>query len=322
MFDMTNDSHLFWTRERLEKQGAYPAGLGHWRKGNEEWVPLYEGKMVQSFDHRAADVVINPENVHRPAQQEAVDDQEHASPHRVPTPQFWVNRTEAFATKELGWVLGFKEITSPTNIRTMIASLMPSVAFGNKTPLLMPEMPTEREEWHLVAELNSFVHDFVVRQKVHGQTLNWFLVEQLPVLTAERYARRFGPRGAGEILKDHVLHLTYTAHDMAPFARSMGYVYKNGTVKPPIIWNEIERRHLRARLDALYFILYGITDEDDIRYILSTFPIVERKDREAFDGIYLTRELILWYKRALEAGDPGALAPEAEVIRLAKNRSE
>ena len=97
----------------------------------------------------------------------------------------------------------------------------------------------------------------------------------------------------------------------------MNYVNKDGSLKPPIVWNEAERRHLRARLDALYFILYGVTDQDDIRYILSTFPIVERKDREAFDSIYLTRELVLWYKRALEAGDPDALAPESNVIRLA-----
>ena len=55
---------------------------------------------------------------------------------------------------------------------------------------------------------------------------------------------------------------------------------------------------------------------------LSTFPIVERKDRGAFDGVYLTRELILWYKRVLEAGDPDMLAPEAEVIRLAKARAD
>jgi hypothetical protein len=100
------------------------------------------------------------------------------------------------------------------------------------------------------------------------------------------------------------------------------YTDKNGAVKPPIAWNETERRHLRARLDALYFILYGITDGDDIRYLLSTFPIVERKDREGFDGVYLTQELILWYKRALEAGDPETLAPEAEVIRLAKARGD
>jgi hypothetical protein len=102
---------------------------------------------------------------------------------------------------------------------------------------------------------------------------------------------------------------------------SMGYLNKDGSVKPPIIWNEIERRHLRARLDALHFILFGVTDDDDIRYVLSTFPIIERKDRESFDGVYLTRELILWYKRALEAGDAESTAPEAELIRVAKTRA-
>ena len=285
-------------------------------------MPLYEGKMVQAFDHRAADVVINPKNVHRPALQEALSEKEHTDPSRVPTPQFWVSRAEATDTDGLGWVLGFKEITAPTNIRTMIAALLPAVAFGNKIPLLLPNLPTLRDEWHLVSEFNSFPHDFVVRQKVHGQTLNWFLVEQFPILASKHYERTFGKRSAAEIVKDHVLRLTYTADDMAPFARDMGYVGTDGVVKPPIIWNEAERRHLRARLDALYFILYGVNNEDDICYILSTFPIVERADREAFDGVYLTRELILWYKRALEARDPKSLAPEAEVIRLAKTRGD
>lgn len=142
------------------------------------------------------------------------------------------------------------------------------------------------------------------------------------MINTDRYSLLFGKKRAREIVEDHVLRLTYTAYDMSPFARDMGYVDKDGTAKPPIVWNEAERRHLRARLDALYFILYGVTDEDDVRYILSTFPIVERKDKEAFDGVYLTRELILWYKRALEAGDPETVAPEAEVIRLAKSRSD
>ncbi|MGZ8321721.1 MAG: hypothetical protein ACXW3N_01245 [Rhodoplanes sp.] len=161
-----------------------------------------------------------------------------------------------------------------------------------------------------------------VRQKNQSTHLNWYIVEQLPVLTPEHYARCFGKRTADEIVKDHVLRLTYTAHDMAAFARDMGYVKADGSAKPPIIWNEEERRRLRARLDALYFILYGITDEDDIRYILSTFPIVERKDREAFEDVYLTCELILWYKKALEAGDPDSVAPESELIRLARGHAQ
>ena len=107
---------------------------------------------------------------------------------------------------------------------------------------------------------------------------------------------------------------------MAPFARDIGYVGEDGAVKSSIIWDEKDRRHLRARLDALFFILYGVNNENDVQYILSTFPIVERKDREAFDGVYLTQELILWYKRALEAGDPTSIAPESDLIRVAKGR--
>ena len=92
-----------------------------------------------------------------------------------------------------------------------------------------------------------------------------------------------------------MLRLTYTAHDMAPFARDLGY---DG---PPFIWDEEERRHLRARLDALYFHLYGLTRED-AGYVLDTFPIVRRQDVAAF-GKYRTKELVLAYMNALAAGD-------------------
>ena len=67
------------------------------------------------------------------------------------------------------------------------------------------------------------------------------------------------------------------------------------------VWNEEERRHLRARLDALYFHLYGLS-RDDAGYILDTFPIVRRDDEKAF-GRFRTREMILAYMNALAAGD-------------------
>ena len=61
MFHMTNDSGLFRTREELEeKEGAYPIGGNRFGSSSGDWVPLYEGKMVQAFDHRAASIVVNP----------------------------------------------------------------------------------------------------------------------------------------------------------------------------------------------------------------------------------------------------------------------
>jgi hypothetical protein len=117
-----------------------------------------------------------------------------------------------------GWVLGFKEITAPTNVRTFIAALFPTVAFGNKVPLLKPDGKVHRE-WLLGANLNAIVFDFVARQKVQGQTLNLFIVEQLPVVPPDSYeAVRFGKKTAAEIVREAVLELTYTAYDMTAFA--------------------------------------------------------------------------------------------------------
>jgi hypothetical protein len=131
-------------------------------------------------------------------------------------------------------------------------------------------------------------------------------VEQLPVVPPERYeAVRFGPKSATEIVREIVLELTYTAHDMAPFARDLGHVDEAGEVKPPFIWDEERRLHLRARLDAVFFHLYGVTDRDDVRYVYSTFPIVERHETEAY-GSYRSRDLCLAYMNALAAGDPDA----------------
>ncbi|HEY0012329.1 MAG TPA: hypothetical protein VGB79_05695, partial [Allosphingosinicella sp.] len=71
-------------------------------------------------------------------------------------------------------------------------------------------------------------------------------------------------------------------------------------------WDEADRRQRQARLDALYFHLYGLT-RDEAEYILSTFPIVRRQDETAFDGRFITRDLILAQMAALDAGDTDAI---------------
>ena len=255
--------------------------------------------MVQAFDHRAASVMVNPDNLNRPAQPRYATREEHADPNWLPSPQFWVQADGSKWPDELEWAVAFKDATASINSRTMIAAIIPRSACGNTLPLLMPDTVAidfyVGNSWLLMACLNSFVFDFVARQKVHGQHLNTYLIEQIPVLAAGDYDVAFGRTSARDLVRDHVLRLTYTAHDMVPFARDLGY---DGS---PFIWDDEERRHLRARLDALYFHLYGI-NRDDAEYILGTFPIVRREDEAGF-GHYRTRDLILAYMNALAAGD-------------------
>jgi hypothetical protein len=48
-----------------------------------------------------------------------------------------------------------------------------------------------------------------------------------------------------------------------------------------------------------------VTDREDVRYIYSTFPIVERDEIAVF-GRYRSRDLCLSWMSALAAGDPDA----------------
>lgn len=61
-----------------------------------------------------------------------------------------------------------------------------------------------------------------------------------------------------------MLELTYTAWDLAPFARD------HGDDGPPFRFDEERRFHLRAELDAAYFHLYGLA-RDEVDHVLGTF---------------------------------------------------
>ena len=310
MFDMANDSGLFRTRTELaEIEGAWPIGRNRFASSSGQWAPLYEGKMVQAFDHRAADIAVNPKNLFRTGQPDNMTFSEKVNPDRLPAPRYWILDDEGCLEWPDSWVISFKDITASTNMRTMIAAVIPRVGAGHTLPLL-PLVETELDRASLAcfvtANLNATVFDYVARQKVPTTHFSWYALEQLPVVPPERYeAVRFGPKTAAQIVREAVLELTYTAHDMAAFAHDMGNVDAASEVLPPFRWDEDRRLELRAKLDALYFHLYGVTDRDDIRYVYSTFPIVERQETQAH-GSYRSRELCLAWVNALSAGNPDA----------------
>ncbi len=299
MFDMANDSHLFRTAAELDEAGFYPVERNRWKKVNEVYLPLYQGRMIHQFDHRANSVRVNPESIHNPYLSEETTEKQHSDAGFLSQSQYWVHAAQVEQTvpASRGYALGFRDIARPTDARTMIAASIPQVGCGHTLPTLLPYEKglSAGNTACLLANLNSFVFDYVVRQKVQGTHLTWYTVEQLPVIAPDAYDRKFGETTARTLVRDHVLKLTYTAHDLAPFARDLGYA------GPPFIWDEEKRRHLRARLDACYFHLYGIT-RNDAAYILSTFPIVQRQDQAAF-GSFRTQNLILAYMNALAAGD-------------------
>ncbi|EEF63337.1 Eco57I restriction-modification methylase domain-containing protein [Pedosphaera parvula] len=279
MFHMSSDSHLFRTREQLEVEGWKLEKNIFFRAGA-EYLPLYEAKMTAPFDHRAADVVLSETALVRQGQSEALDKAAHINPARLPLPRYWVAKQavlEALSSEKPNSLLGFTDVTSPTNERTMLATVLPIAGVGHTKPLIFsPLHPTLMA--CLMSNLNSFAFDYCARQKVGGIHFTYFYLKQLPVLTPTIYTQQCAWSGGARTLKDwlmpRVLELIYTAWDLEAFAQDCGW---SG---PPFRWDEERRFRLRCELDAAFFHLYGL-NRDDTAYILDTFPIVKRMTRKA-----------------------------------------
>jgi hypothetical protein len=201
------------------------------------------------------------------------------------------------------WLMGWRDITNATNERTVISAVVPLAGVGNQMPLaLFPRIKDRRTIGAFYGNLCSLVFDVVARHKTGGTHMNFFIFKQLPILPPDRYTE-----DDLAYIVPRVLELTYTAHDLAAWAKDLGH---NG---PPFPFNPDRRAQLRAELDAYYARLYGLT-RDELRYILDpadvmgddypseTFRVLKKGELNEF-GEYRTQRLVLAAWDRLETGE-------------------
>lgn len=306
----TNDQILDRTEQVLQEIAAYVTAhsyehpsplsqsLGRGAGGEGLYLPLYEAKMIWHYDHRYGtyEGVRDRSSTQLPTPNE----RQHADPHFVVQPWYWVPAEEVQAHLgewQRGWLLGFRNVARSTDERTAIFSLLPRVGVGNSLPVLLPSNISAPFVAGLVANFSTLPFDWVVRQKLAGVNMNFFYVEQLPVLPPEAYT----PEDLRFIVP-RALELVYTSWDMKPFADDVWREADEGLRAvirphpptpspaalgegfpfPPFTWNEERRAILRAELDAYYARLYGLTRKQ-LRYILDPADLTERELEDILD---------------------------------------
>ncbi|MGC5532532.1 Eco57I restriction-modification methylase domain-containing protein [Streptomyces sp. SR-10] len=305
MIMMNTDSDKFRTREDLIADDWHLLG-NTFVKAESRMLPLYEAKMLHHYDHRFSTYEHATEKQLNKGTLPRFTVEQHQDASAVPLPRYWVPEQDVptdqldkngkpvvepgvlsrLAAKgwDREWVLGWRDVCRASDERTLIAAAAPAHGFGHKYLLaLAPQAALLTAVW------SSFVVDYVARQSIGGTSMSFFIVRQLAVPTPDQLAPHV------EFITPRALELTYTATDMAPFARDLG---DTGT---PFRWDPDRRAVIRAELDALFFHLYGIT-RDDTAYILDTFNVTRDNDVKAH-GEYRTKNLILAeYDRMAAAG--------------------
>jgi hypothetical protein len=314
LFNMATGSKHFHAAEALTRRGYHLEGnllIG----SQDRYLPLYEAKMLHQFDHRWSTYGSASES-------RSVTIVEKNDPTFVVQPRHWVLEKVVDSAMPAGsdlpnlsWLLGWRDVCRSTDTRTLISSACPRTAVGDKFLLAFSIQPIILRLF-LLAALNSFVCDFVVRQKLGGTALKYFIIKQVaipkPLSLGEALHFLGSPTEASEWFARRVLELTYTAHDLTPLAREFGYV------GPPFSWREERRFEIRCELDAAFCHLYlpsidngewgqaeGETSEQlseltmhfktprqAVAFILERFPLVRQRDETSY-GCYRTKERIL-----------------------------
>ncbi len=262
------------------------------QKPGDDWIGLYEAKMIQLFNHRFSTYQDVDQQDCESGTARNLSIRELMDVSLSVVPRAWLTKA-TFEDRMFGrtwsnsWFVSMRDVARATDERTLIVAIRPRWPSNDKLPSIFISNDAISITCN-IGNLSAFVLDYVVRQKVGGINLGAYILEQLPVLPPQTYAQpcAWSPaQTLSEWLAPRVLELTYTAHDLRGFAEDCGYAGE------PFRWDEARRFLLRAELDAAYFHLYGIA-RADVDYILDTFPIVKRKD-EAQHGEYRTKRVIL-----------------------------
>ncbi len=277
-FDMTNDSQKFILRDYAEQIGYRSDAHGRWIRGawaplqsgadnpyvhlhRPGWfasadgafaisenqieavaLPLYEGRMIGQFD------VAQKGWVHGKGRQALW----------LPVPDGRIMPQYLLAAKDYDSTagalkVGFLGVGSATNVRSMIAACLGSYPCGNSVPTF--HCRDSKIALLLTACLNSFVFDYMLRMRLVGNNLNYFILQEscLPrpeLLLAEPTVLEIAAR------------LSANAKHFAPQLEEF---------LPPeslqLAADSVERMRLRCILDALIADLYGL-DVLDLRHIL------------------------------------------------------
>jgi hypothetical protein len=288
--DMGNDRNLF-----VEDSSGFP---------------LCEGRMIAQYDHRA--------KAYSGGRGRAAEwvDLPFTSTTKACRPQWYIS-PERIPDKLGGRIYEFRaaycKVVSPTNERTLIATLIPPrVICGDSVPTILFE--PEGFDWYhafWIAVANSYAMDFLVRMKV-ALNLTMTIMDSLPF-------PRPMPDSNVRQLVEKSMRLLCTGPELTPFWNKLAADnWVSPTATPEDIPGELDeanRTQLRAEIDAIVaHDVFNLT-RPEIEYILTAFPTQQRYQEEEY-GEFRSRRLVLEkYDALAESERSGDLSPGSLDVR-------
>lgn len=249
-------------------------------------IPVYEGKMLTLFDHRAR---IYEGGQGRASQWIEVGFDESS---KAIKPQWWIRRTRVPA--KLGqrihaFRVGFCDVARSDDHRTLATSVIPPETIcGHSVPTIKLKKPWM--EALFVGVANSISLDWLARSRV-SLHLTYTIMDSLPFPNLDE-----NHPVAREIVR-RTANLICVGPEMEPFWDSLAAdAFVTGA--PPNLVARKDRVIAQCELSALVATKVFELERDELRYQLESFEVLRRRDEKEF-GFFATRD---WTLAAFDSG--------------------
>jgi hypothetical protein len=255
------------------------------KKQAEDNVPIFEGKFFNQFDGKFSGFngVADELRYGNKSSSVNIEEAKKEIANYFPESRFFINAEkwqQLSKNHNEKFMLAWRSLTSATNTRTCIATVLPFIPASQSVQFLTT---SQNDLLYLTGLFNSVVFDFILKKKLSGIDLTQSVINQMPVPNIEQTTSNINFNGGEATIKIYISLLVFSLlrHDVR-----LNSLFENLELQNEIR-SESKLETVR-KIDLLFMALYKLTDSE-VELVLAEF----RKQ--------YSKEDLRWFKSELEA---------------------
>ena len=255
------------------------------KKKRDNNIAIYEGKFFNQFDGKYSSFNGLKDDLKYGNKSSSVqldESRKHLADY-FPESRFFISQKkweQLSKNYDAKFMLAWRSLTSATNTRTCIATVLPFIPASQSVQFLTAN---ENDLLYLVGLFNSVVFDFILKKKLNGIDLTQSVLNQMPVPCHEPISFQIRFSDCNTCVKEHINRLVYSLlkNDirLIPLFKSLGLTDELAL--------NLSRFELIRNNDLLFIFLYNLNNEE-LELVISSFAKQYSKDDLA------------WFKKELK----------------------
>jgi len=249
------------------------------KKKEEDNIPIYEGKFFNQFDGKFSGFngVEDELRYGNKSSSVNINEAKKTSADYFPESRFFIKAEKwqlLSKNHKEKFMLAWRSLTSATNTRTCIATVLPFIPASQSVQFLTTN---QNDLLYLSGLFNSVVFDFILKKKLSGIDLTQSVINQMPVPNIELLTSQINFNG-GEATIEH------------QFSLLRNDVRLNSLFQNLDLQNEIRSEskfETVRKIDLLFMALYKLTDSE-VQLVLTEF------------SKQYSKEDLSWFKKELQ----------------------